>query len=183
MFSSSRSSSKSSKSESSRSRSSSSGYGILGFLRGYEKNVKTRRRKHKKREQKRRKKEEILLQERLKQDLIDNEEKILFENLKYSRGRDKNDAALNIANYIIENKDRENNASILDYFCDTNDDIYLITNITNSILKLAKEDDCYKILLNFLYKYQIECREYRRLERLNKPNTHINFSDCEIQLK
>ena len=108
---------------------------IFTGIKGYEKNVKTRRKKDKKREQKRRKREKILLQERLKQELIDTEEKILFENLKYSRGRD---AALNIAKYIIDNKERENNASILDYFCktntnDENDDIYLLTNITNSI--------------------------------------------------
>ena len=65
-----------------------------------------------------------------------------------------------------------------DYFCrtnDENDDTYLITSIIISILKIAKEDDCYKILLNFLYKYQIECREYKRLERFDKPNTNIDF--------
>jgi hypothetical protein len=124
-----------------------------------------------------------MLQKKIQQELIDNEEQILFENLKYSRGSNKNQAAFKIAEYIIENKERKNNSSILDNFCKTNDDIYLLTSITNSILKIAKEDDCYKILLNFLYKYQIECREYKRLERFDKPNTHIDFSDCMIQLK
>ena len=173
------SSSKSNKSSKSSRRSSSSGYGILGFLRGYEKNVKTRRKNKKKREQKRRKKEERLRQERLRQEIIDNEEFRLFKKLKSSRSYVD---AFNIAKYIVDNKDRENNASILDYFCKTYDDIYLLTDITNSIT-LADVDDCYKILLKFLDNYKMECRDYKDLERFDKPNTHVDFSDCDIQLK
>ena len=182
MFSSSSKSSRSSKSsKSSRSsKSSSSGYGLLGFLRGYEKNVKTRRKKAKKREQKRKKREEKLLQERLKQELIDDEEFRLFKKLKNTRSFD---SAFNIAKYIIDNKDRKNNGSILDYFCKTYDDIYLLVDVINSIMiTKADVDDCYKILLKFLQKYTMECREYKDLER-HKPNTHIDFSDCDIQLK
>ena len=152
MYSSSSSKSSSKSSKSSRRSSSSSGYGILGFLRGYEKNVKTRRKNKKKREQKRRKREERLLQERLRQEIIDNEEFRLFKKLKYSRSYVD---AFNIAKYIVDNKDRENNASILDYFYKTYDDIYLLTDITNSII-LAEVDDCYKILLKFLQNYLID---------------------------
>ena len=46
----------------------------------------------------------------------------------------------------------------------------------------ADVDDCYKILLKFLQNYKMECRAYKELER-HKPNTHIDFSDCDIQLK
>ena len=50
------------------------------------------------------------------------------------------------------------------------------------MIKKADVDDCYKILLKFLDNYKMECREYKDLER-HKPNTHIDFSDCDIQLK
>lgn len=71
----------------------------------------------------------------------------------------------------------------MDYFCKTYDDIYLLTDVTNSIMiTKADVDDCYKILLKFLQNYKMECRAYKELER-HKPNTHIDFSDCDIQLK
>jgi hypothetical protein len=171
------SSSKSSRSG--KSSRSSSGYGLLGYLKAYKKDIKTRRKNKKKEEKRRRKREEKLLQERLKQQLIDDEEFKLFNELKkYENYED----AFNIAKYIIYNKDRENNGSILKYFYKTYSDIDLLTYVINSIRVKADVDDCYKILLKFLQKYQMECWDYKDSRLYNNPDTNIDFSDCYVDI-